>query len=91
MCMLCVEIQKEYMKPVEVARAYLEIPDLKLGEGQHWIEVMKKMDEHGYKLDEIADIMYDIRQGKKNESKSTLGQGGNPGASRGETPKSSKS
>lgn len=65
MCMLCVEIQKEYMKPVEVARAYIEIPYEEMAKDDHWVEVMREMYKHGYKLEEVSELMSEIRQNAK--------------------------
>ena len=64
MCMLCIEIQKKTMKPAEIARAYMEIPAEELEKGDHWAKIMLEINDNGYDLMNISEIMYNLRKAR---------------------------
>lgn len=65
MCMLCVEIQKQYMSPREIASAYREtVLDR---DDDHWIEVMSNIHKHS-SIEKVSEAFYDLRK-ESDESK----------------------
>lgn len=58
MCVLCLEIAKEQMTPMEIARAYKEAiePD-----SDHWVAVMLEIDRHS-DLKKVAEAMSELRR-----------------------------
>lgn len=54
MCLLCVEIQKDKMTAMEIARAWKEMPD-----DEHWVDVLAEIIKID-KVDAVGDALTEL-------------------------------
>lgn len=61
MCMLCVEIQKERLTPLEIARNFREMT---FEDPDHWVEVLGELEKKQL-VEKVSKELSDLDKGEK--------------------------